>query len=230
MIGIIGAEAPEVELLHRQMTDARRETHIGRDFWIGALGGVPAVVALCGCGKVAAALCAQVMVDRFDVTTLINTGVAGGIHPDLRVGDTVVATRTVQYDYDLTMFDHPLGSERYPTDARLVDAFVRATARTGDRPALTGTVVSGDTFVERPEQKQMLAREFDAVAVEMEGAGIGQAATANAVPYVVIRAISDLADGTAFDSYEEFDARASEHSARCVLCALKLLADDGYFN
>lgn len=223
MIGIIGAEAPEVALLLERMTVTRQEQRAGMTFSAGVLSGREVVVSQCGIGKIAAALCVQVMADVFGATAVINTGVAGGLHPELSVGDLVIASDTVQHDFDLTAFGRPMGSQRYVADERLVDAFVRAAAEQTGYKALVGTIASGDAFVHDPAAKQRIQNGFDAAAVEMEGAGVGQAATANGMAYAVIRSISDLADGTATSSYEEFQAEAAKRSAQMVMRALELL-------
>ena len=104
-VGIIGAMASEVALLKEQLSEAQVTRVAGMEFCEGALGGTPVVVVQCGIGKVNAGICVQVLVDRFGVSHVINTGVAGSLDDRLDVGDLVVSTDCVWHDFDVT----PLG-------------------------------------------------------------------------------------------------------------------------
>lgn len=234
IIGIIGAMASEVELLTEQMEDKAVLRLAGIDFHYGLLEKRPAVVAQCGIGKVYAAMCAQAMIDKFHVEALINTGVAGGLHPALHIGDLVIGTDAVQHDFDLTSFGHAKGymageetdkPTRYLSDSALITAFKAAADEVLDgHQYLEGTIASGDIFVADEALKRELRDRFQAAAAEMEGAAIAQAATANAVPFVVVRAISDLAGEEASVSSTEFEKEAAKTSARIVLGMLRRLA------
>mgnify|MGYP002550426631 CR=1 FL=1 len=225
-VGIIGAMASEVALLTARMENAAVTRVAGIDFYAGMLEGAPAVVAQCGIGKVCAALCAQVMIDRFEVKALVNTGVAGGLAPSLAIGDIVIAADAVQHDFDITSFGHVKGylgggdgskPTRFRSDPALVASFRKAaesTMKTGK--TLEGTIASGDVFVADEEKKREIASLFGAAATEMEGAAIAQTACANGVPFVIVRAISDLAGGEANVSFDEFEKAAAETSAAIV--------------
>ena len=218
MIGIIGAMAMEVERLRAQMDIRETVTVSGIDFTVGALGGKDVVVAKCGVGKVYAALCAQTMILRFTPDVILNTGVGGALNPDLKIGDLVVATRTAQHDMDTSALGDPVGlvsgiNQIYfpcdePTVAKIVDA-----AKSLGVQCAAGTVASGDQFVSDAAQKQRIAVLFGADVCEMEGAAIGHVCTVNAVPYAVIRAVSDQADGEAMVDYPTFAAQAAQTAA-----------------
>ena len=233
--GVIGAMASEVELLTSRMEEASALRHAGVDFHYGTLEGVPVVAARCGIGKVCAAVCAQAMIDRFHVAALVNTGVAGGVAPGLSVGDLVIGADAVQHDFDITAFGHAKGymglgpgpaddsqPTRFAADPDLVAAF-RAAAESvpGSGSILTGTIASGDVFVADDCVKREIAAQFGAAAVEMEGAAVAQVAVANGVPFVIVRAISDLAGEAATVSFEEFEKAAAERSARIVSAMLR---------
>lgn len=227
--GIIGAMDSEVAQLTGALAGARQSTVAGVTVVEGTLGGRPVAVAKSGIGKVCAALCAQLLVDRFHVRAIVNTGVAGGLHPSLRVGDFVVGTDAVQHDVDGGVFgyvrgclpgsDDPTVPTRFPGDRRLLDAFRRAAGRTlpGDCRVLEGTIASGDVFVHTRTQKQEILSLFGAAAVEMEGAAIAQVAAANGIPCLLVRAISDLADDGAEISYDRFEQEAADRCARLVI-------------
>lgn len=226
MFGIIGAMASEVDQLKARMTEAGDTEIGGVVFRSGLLEGKPAVVAQCGIGKVFAAMCAQAMVDRFRVTALINTGVAGGLHPALEVGDLVISADAVQHDFDLTKFGHVKGylyggdgsrPTRFAADPGLIAAVRQAAERvmtTGK--CLEGTVASGDVFVDDSALKRELIAQYQAAAAEMEGAAIAQVAQANRVPFVLVRAISDLAEKEAQVSFDTFEKQAAQVSAAIV--------------
>lgn len=229
-IGIIGAMDVEVELLRERLIDQEVTSFLGADFYSGRMGERGVVVVKCGIGKVNAALCAQALVDRFRITHLINTGVAGSLDPGrLDIGDLVVSTDCVQHDFSV----EPLGYEPglvpgrdgvgFVADARLREAALEAAAAVAPEVrALPGRVASGDQFVASEAERRRIVGTFDAMCCEMEGAAIAQAAEANGVPFVVVRAISDKpgTEGQATD-YATFE-RASAH--RCAKIVAHMVA------
>ena len=235
MIGIIGAMASEVTLLLEHM-ETPVKTRVGMtDYYTGTLCGQPVAVAECGIGKVCAAMCAQAMFDRFAVSCLINTGVAGGLHPSLNVGDLVIAVDAVQHDFDLSPYGYARGflpafggdgksPTRFQADEGLNDRFAKAADAVmagSDQKYIYGTVVSGDIFVDDGALKKQLVAAFNAAAVEMEGAAIAAVAAANGIPFAVIRAISDLAEEEAHVSFELFEKEAARLSAEILMRMLE---------
>ena len=213
-LGIIGAMSMETEGLKAAMTEKNEVTVSGITFTEGLLEGTPAVVATCGVGKVAAAMCAEAMILRFGVTALLNTGVAGGLAEGLCVCDAVVADHVVQHDMDTTAIGDPAGLIsglniiKIPADKRLSDALA-AVCRARGVNTVVGTVASGDLFVAKQSDKDRIKALFDAVACEMEGAAIGQVAYTNGVPFAVLRTISDGGDGMEFSEFAPLAAKAS---------------------
>lgn len=232
-IGIIGAMEQEVETLIGALETPKTTTVGALTFHSGVLRGQPAVIARCGIGKVCAAMCAQAMIDRFEVDCIINTGVAGGLHPDLQVGDLVLCTNAAQHDFNVTALGYVRGylctgedgskPTWFKADAHLREVFASA-AKALSLRVREGVVVSGDLFVSGAAVKETLRREFEADAAEMEGAAIAQTAAANGVPFLVVRAISDLADGSAPVSYTTFETMAAERCAALTLAAMESLA------
>ena len=230
-IGIIGAMASEVEILKAKLLHSKTTKAAGVTFYEGTLEGKAVVIAQCGIGKVYAAICTQAMIDLFHVCCVINTGVAGGLHHSLAIGDIVISTDAVQHDFDLTAFGYVKGymangdgktPTRYKADPELVSLFKRAADDVlTENKYIDGTIASGDVFVDDSALKRELIESFDAAAAEMEGASIAQVATANGVPFVVIRSISDLAENEANVSFEEFEKKAAEISSRIVLGTLR---------
>ncbi len=221
MIGIIGAMVPEVEALQQQLKNSEITTISGIDFHKGLLNGVEVVIAQCGIGKVFAALCAQTMIVTFHPDVLINTGVAGALHPALSVGDVVIAKNVVQHDMDTTPFGDPLGMisglniVEIPAHTKTADGLQTATTDLGYNQ-MVGTIASGDQFLSDPAKKLAIYNHFGALGVEMEGAAIGQVCYVNKVPFGVLRVISDSANGDGAMEYSEFLPMAATRSTNII--------------
>ena len=213
-IGIIGAMQIEIDGLRAAMTEVETEQLSGVTFTKGKLCGVDVVCAVCGVGKVFAAIAAQTMILRYNPRALLNTGVAGGLAEGLVVGDVVVADGVVQHDMDTSPLGDPVGLlsginvVKIPTDGHLRAALVKASEQVGLAPHV-GTVATGDQFIASDAQKDRIRAQFGAAACEMEGGSIGHVSFVNGVPFAVLRAISDGGDGMEFT---EFVALAAERS------------------
>ena len=233
-IGIIGAMDSEVDNLIARMENTAVCQYAGRRFVSGRLAGKDAVVVQSGIGKVAAAITAQMLIDRFGVDTLLNTGMAGGLDPRLNVKDLVVATGALQHDFDLTAFGHVRGflfgeDDTVPTlfsaDPTLVERAVEAAGQVlpAGSKAITGVVASGDIFVDDSSLKATLRDAFGAAAAEMEGAAIAQTAVSNGVPFVILRTISDLAEHQAHVSFDEMERYAGTLAGDITVALLSAL-------
>lgn len=230
-LGIIGAMEVEVESIRKRLEGARRHEAARLELWEGTLEGCPVVVVRSGIAKVNAALCVQLLVDRFGVTRIVNTGVAGSLDPALDIGDLVVSRDCVHHDVDATIWGYApgevpqLGTVAFPADRELVALALRAAAEAAPEVrAVEGRVASGEAFVSSDAEKRRISETFGASCCEMEGAAIAQAAWVNQVPYVVVRAISDKADGSAKMLYPIFEAKAARHCAGVVSHMAALLA------
>ena len=223
MIGIIGAMEEEVASLKSEMADAKVTEFASMTFYKGTLCGKDTVVVRSGIGKVNAAICAQILVDKFGVDTLINTGIAGSLKAEINIGDIVVSTDAIQHDMDATGFGYEPGViPRMPVscfeaDKRLVkaaeDACKEAVPEVG---VFAGRIVSGDQFISDRQVKNRITAQFGGMCTEMEGAAIAQAAYLNSIPFVIIRAISDKADDSATVDYPTFERQAIAHSVALV--------------
>ena len=221
MIGIIGAMEIEVEGIKRLLQNVSEEKISNITFVSGDLCGKKVVVAKCGIGKVFAAICSQTMIMAYKPDMIINIGVAGGLLKTLEIGDIVVADAVVQHDMDTTPLGEPRG---YLSEIGLVkilankgvsEALLEAVRKVGLNGVL-GTVASGDVFVSDEEQKSFIRETFDAAACEMEGASIGQVCCVNKVPFGVLRAISDSANGDANMDFPTFAKMAAENSIKVI--------------
>ena len=223
-IGIIGAMEVEVAILKEKMEDVRIIKKASMDFYEGILAGKKVVVVRSGIGKVNAGICAQILADVFSVDAIINTGIAGSLNKNINIGDIVLSTDVVQHDMDATGFGYRKGQiPQMPVFFFNADDNLRRLAAevckevNPDIQVFEGRIASGDQFVCDQDVKNRIVSEFTAYATEMEGAAIGQAAYLNEIPFLVVRAISDKADGSAQMDYSEFEKAAVDHSVRLTL-------------
>ncbi len=226
--GIIGAMDEEVSCLKEAMKVERIHQIAGMDFYEGDLDGKKAVVVRCGIGKVNAAVCAQVLADRFQVDRIINTGVAGSLKNVINIGDIVLSVDALQHDMDATGFGYAPGiiprmeTSVFKADEGLVELAEKVCREENPEiQVFKGRIVSGDQFISDHDVKMNIVSRFDGYCTEMEGAAIAQAAWLNDIPFVIIRAISDKADGSAEMDYAEFEEKAIGHTVKLLLGMMK---------
>ena len=223
-IGIIGAMELEVDTLKNLMKTEKIVTKAGMDFHEGTLEGTPVVVVQCGIGKVNAGMCVQILVDLFEVTHLVNTGVAGSLNAKLDIGDILISKDALQHDFDVSALGYQLGqipgvdTWNFAADEAMMAAAEEACKKVNpDINVIQGRVVSGDQFIAGKEIKEKLIKEFQGDCAEMEGAAVAQAAYLNKTPFLVVRAISDKADNSAEMDYPTFEKKAADPFAKLVV-------------
>ena len=232
-LGIIGAMDVEIELLKKSLQEENTRTIGEATYYSGKIFGKPVVIAKCGIGKVRAALCVQAMIDFFDVCAIINTGIAGGVSNNLSIGDIVLCTDALQHDFDVTAFGYAPGymctgkDSNKPTLFHANDAlqklfYENAVSILSAAQVKSGIIASGDKFISDVETRKYLASQFNATAAEMEGAAIAQASSSNGIPFMIIRMISDLADGKPNEEYNTFEKNASHSLANIVLKSIEM--------
>ena len=230
-LGIIGALSIEIEALKEKMTEVRSVERTGMTFYDGIFEGVPSVLVVCGVGKVNAAMCAQILCDAFNVTHIINTGVAGSLCVDLDIGDFVISTKAIYHDFTCQVLNPlyvvgqvpGLAVRFFPADEGLVECAYAAAQSVSNCHVSKGVVASGDQFVCSKEQKAQIVADTGAICTEMEGAAIAHTAWRNGIPFVVIRAISDKADDSAEMDYPTFEAIAAKRSTELTTQMAQLL-------
>ena len=222
-IGIICALDVEAEKIVGAMKDRKTETLGGITFEVGKIGDKNVVCAICGMGKVCAAMCAQTMVIGYRPDAVINTGIAGTLTEELGVGDVAVSTALVQHDIDVYDLDrtprghHPsLGIIEFPAHAEYVDKIEKILVSLGVK-VKRGVIATGDQFISKTDIKEFLSSEFGAVACEMEGGAIAQVCYMQKIPFVVVRAISDGANESSFDDYYSFKMFAAGKSSELAI-------------
>ena len=232
-LGIIGAMTVEVETLKEKMENLTVTTRAGMDFCEGILEGCPVVVAMCGVGKVNAAMCVQVLCDCYGVTHIVNTGVAGSLCAELDIGDLVISRDAMYHDFTCEALnpDYVVGLvpglpvRQFPADEALIQMALAAAQQVHPGHARAGRVASGDQFVGGKAQKEKIVADTGALCTEMEGAAIAHAAWRNGIPFVVIRAISDKADNSAEMDYPTFEAIAAKRCASVTRTLAAKLAE-----
>ena len=232
-IGIISAMDNEIEVLLNEMETERTDTIGGMVYHVGTLRGQPVVISRSGIGKVRVSSGTTAMFNNYSVSKVIFTGIAGGVADETQVFDQVIATRLVEHDYGRVTNDGFLwlsgdpgvsnepGSYYY-CDRDMVDlAYNAAVEVMGASHVFKGTIATGDQFIASEDYVERLRKEFDAYACEMEGASVAVVCMNYGKPFVVIRALSDKADGNAHESYDNFGDLAGANSSRIVLKMLE---------
>ena len=218
-LGIIGAMQEEVETLLALMENKKELRKAGSVFYEGILEGLNVVIVQCGVGKVNAAMCTQVLCDLFEVTHIVNTGIAGSLCADLDIGDLVVSQDAMYHDVDAVHFGYPFGkvpgmdTTEFPADKTMIGYAFAAAEAVNPGHTKIGRVASGDQFVAVKELKERIIANTQGLCTEMEGAAIAQTAYRNQIPFVILRAISDKADDSAEMDYPTFERIAAHRCA-----------------
>ncbi|GAB3172119.1 5'-methylthioadenosine/adenosylhomocysteine nucleosidase [Telluribacter humicola] len=241
---LLGAFDDEVKLLEQSVKKAKKHTIHGIQFTTGELNGRQVVIALTGVGKVNAAMTTTLALQTFKPSEVIFTGIAGGINPELLPGDIVIGKETSHHDFGYITFQkqatrqtrNPITGEFnpdfFPADSSLLNKTLTAVSKVTLQPTsasrrvprvITGRIVTGDVFVSSAEKVEQLRRDFGADATEMEGAAVAQVCWQQQVPCIVIRSLSDKADGNAREDMLNFVKVAARNSAALVVELVGLL-------
>lgn len=220
MIGIICAMAVEVQGLKDLMENSRDESYANMVFTIGTVGNTEVVAVECGVGKVNAAMCTQIMIDRYSPQAVINSGVAGAVSKDVKIYDMVIGTEVLQHDMNGTALGDPMGEITFndggriyfPCDREIVDKLEKAC----DKNVFKGRIASGDIFISEVSQRKNINNTFGALACEMEGGAVGHVCFRNNVPFCVFRVISDDLENSEGEDFSTFCKKASEISISVI--------------
>lgn len=227
-IGIIGAMALEIRVIKEHLVIAGTDNFAGFTFITGSLNGKLVVLTVSGVGKVNAAICAQLMIDHYDVDCIINTGIAGSLDTQLRVCDMVISDdvtyHDVRPDQMITCFPN---RESFYADQRLINYAMHACdlTRSENWNYKVGRIVTGDQFISDERKKKQISKRFHAACVEMEGAAVAHVAYVNRVPFIIIRSISDTADRNASAHYENFEKVSANISSNLVVQMIRLMSE-----
>ncbi len=228
-IGIIGAMQQEVAILKEALENCHEVNKAGCTYYSGQINGVDVVLLQSGIGKVAAAIGTTVLLDEYQPDVVINTGSAGGFDSSLTMGDVVISTEVRHHDADVTAFGYEIGQmagqpAAFAADEKLMAVAEKALEVLTDKHAVRGLICTGDAFVCTAERQNFIRKHFPSViAVEMEASAIAQTCHQFQVPFVVVRAISDVADKESPMSFDEFLPLAAQSSSEMVLKMVELL-------
>lgn len=228
-IAIMGAMREEIDPILATVDDYTSTEHAGNVFYECVYGGHELVIAYSKIGKVFSAITATVMIERFGAQKLLFSGVAGGISEDLKIGDLVMASALCQHDVDIVAFGHPYGfipegSLMIDTDANLRSLASEVAIDMGI-DLYEGIIATGDQFVASSERKSWIQQTFNADALEMEGASVACVCQNFDIPFFVLRAISDTADGGAAEDFDAFLKSSAAVSATFILEMVRRLED-----
>lgn len=221
-LGIIGAMQEEVDTLIKMLDDKKCEKINDLEFFIGMYSNTQLIVVRCGVGKVNSAMCTQLLIDKFNPDAIINIGVAGAVADEVNIGDIVLSTHLVEHDFDCTTFGYEksviprMKSSEFVADENLLNIARKSQNNLKDISFFEGVIASGDIFVSSRQIKDELLKRYNAMCVEMEGASIAHICTLNNMPFLVIRAMSDKADGHAPDNFDEFVIHSAERAREFI--------------
>lgn len=224
MIGFICALAIEVEGIVNMMENKEETTAAKITYIKGDIGGKEVVCCECGIGKVNAAMSTQIMIDLYHPDVIVNSGIAGSLSGNIRIGDIVVSDDCVQHDMDGTEMGDPPGEIWFndekridiPADKATADKLYAACKTIKGIGVFRGRIASGDTFVAAHERRQRIADLFGALACEMEGAAVGCVCYRNDVPFAILRSISDDFNNNEFVDFMQFRVIAAERSIQAI--------------
>lgn len=228
-LGIIGAMAEEVALLASRLENRQTRQHVGSTFHIGQLHGVEVVILQSGIGKVNAAVGTTLLLDMYHPEAVINTGSAGGFGSELEVGDVVISSEVRHHDVDAVVFGYEHGQvprmpAAYHPDERLVRVARECIESLGHLRVYEGLIATGDAFMACPNAVERTRERFPTMlAAEMEAAAIAQTCHLYGCPFVVIRALSDIAGKQSNLSFKAFIDQAATHSAEMVEAMVRRL-------
>ncbi len=226
-LAIMGAMEEEITPLLEYFTDIKKNEFADNTYYEAKLNNLDVVIAYSKIGKVFSTLTATTMIEKFGCDTLLFSGVAGGINPELKIGDLIVANKLSQHDLDITAFGHPYGfvpggNVFVNTDENLKNIALDVANENGIK-IIEGTIATGDQFVANEQRKEFISTTFKADALEMEGASVAVVCDALNVPCLILRAISDTADMDAGFNFEEFLETSAKKSAEFLIKIIKKL-------
>ena len=230
-IGLISATEREImPFIMSKMTVKVKEEEARLNFYSGFYEGIEVVAVFSGVCKVNAAIAAQILISKFQVTHLILTGVAGALNEKLNIGDIVIGSEIAYHDVApgiLTEY-HPWMKDIYfrPDDKLFELCNKVADSLSLNCKCYTGRIITGEAFVTENERGALIER-FNPLCVDMESASVAHVCYANRVPFLIIRSISDRADKTGAEDFESNMAKAALNSLELVQLLLKGISKGG---
>lgn len=220
-IAIMGAMPEEIAPLLEKVENVNKVEYANNSYYEATYKGKELVIAYSKIGKVFSTLTASTLIEKFGCSKLLFSGVAGAINPELHIGDLIIADKLCQHDLDISIFGHdfgyvPEGAKFVKTDNALREV-AKEVAKKNELSLIEGTIATGDQFVASNERKTFISTNFQADALEMEGASVAVVCDALNVPFFILRAISDTANDDAGMDFDEFMVGSAIISANFIL-------------
>ena len=220
-IAIMGAMPEEIAPLLEKVENVKKIDYANNSYYEATYKGKELVIAYSKIGKVFSSLTASTLIEKFGCSTLLFSGVAGAINPNLKIGDLIIADKLCQHDLDISIFGHdfgyvPEGAKFVESDEKLRE-IAKEVASKNNLSVIEGTIATGDQFVASNERKEFIFTNFQADALEMEGASVAVVCDALNVPFFILRAISDTANDDAGVDFDEFMVGSAKISANFIL-------------
>ena len=210
MIAIIGAMNEEINELCNVMSIEKVDQWQGFKFYIGSFENKKVVVTKTGVGKVLSAMLTQKLISVYGPSHILFTGIAGSLNINYKIGDMVIVNDCIQHDMDATAMGFKLGEIPYTKihivkcDNNLIKLANKY--KNSEFSIHNGRVLTGDQFFTHSgkDSHKYLINELKGDAIEMEGASVGTVSSINETPFLIIRIISDKADGKAPKNFSDF--------------------------
>lgn len=224
--GILVAMEEEIKKIIQELENYKIVEIAKQKFYEGFIKEKKVFVVQSGIGKVNATIASSILIEKFGVDFVINTGSAGAIKEGIKIGDLVISEKLAYHDVDNRVFDYEYGQipqmpRFYHSDANL-NKKMKKIAKENKWAIHNGLIVSGDSFVSSKNQIKAIKKHFpNAIVTEMEGAAVAQTCYQFDIPYLIIRAVSDSSDEEASINFDEFVLSAGKKSAELVLALIK---------
>lgn len=227
-IAIIGAMEEEVMILRESMEVEEVKTIAHVEFTKGLLNGKSVVLLKSGIGKVNVAIATTLLFEHYDVKAVINTGSAGGLHPESNIGDVVISNEAIYHDVDVTGFNYAFGQVPgmpavFMSDESLIEK-AKTVLEKSNKTYWVGQIGTGDSFINRPDQMELIKKNCpEVIAIEMEATAVAQVCYQYQKPFIILRALSDIAGKESHISFNEFIQVAAKESSEMVTELVSLI-------
>ena len=231
MIGILGAFDDEIANLKNSMNMFEYNIDGSCKYFYGTIYNIEVVLASTGMGKVNAAMCTQLLIDKYSIDKVINIGIAGAIKNDVFPGDIVISTDSIQYDFDISSVGCPIGvipgikSSFFLSDSKMRDILKRYRMIHNNNSIIEARVISGDRFITDQYERKRLYDCFQAACVDMEGAAIAHVAQTYSIPHILIKSISDEVNSHSYSDIKKNKLQAIRNCTDIILFLLHELSE-----
>ena len=223
MIGMIGIMDEEIISIKRKMQVNQHIQIAGMQYYIGLIDDKEVIAVKCHQGKAGAAICTQILIDRFHVEYIINVGVAAALNPDLNIGDWVIASDSIKVDSETLFDDKEIAGNEFKTQAyiQMNETLAKVAQQSvkslrGNQNVWMGSVTSENEFICSMKVEKHICAPHTAYCAEMEGTSIAHTCFWNQIPFVMVRVISDKADQNPDVNFEDFVDESARNTSKVI--------------